>query len=54
MTIKGEIEKLIIFIVLIYKNDNYYELKFFIQIDNYCEPEGVTLNYNIILMLLML
>ena len=38
---KSKIKKLIINIVLICENDNYYELNFFIQIDNYYEPEVV-------------
>ena len=41
MKIKSKIEKLIINIALIYENDNYYELKFFTQINNYCEPEVI-------------
>ena len=41
MKLKGKTKKLIINIILIYKNDNYYELKNFNQIDNYYELEGI-------------
>ena len=43
---KGKIEKLTINITLIYENDNYCELKFFTQINNYCEPNEVFINVN--------
>ena len=36
---KDTIKKLILNIVLIHKNDNYYEQFFFTQINNYYKPE---------------
>ena len=42
MKMKGKIKKSTINIALICENNNYCELKIFTQIDNYCEPEGVT------------
>ena len=41
MKMKGKTKNLTINITLIYKNNNYYELKNFIQINNYCELEIV-------------
>ena len=41
MKMKSKIEKSIINITLICENDNYCELKFFIQINNYYELERV-------------
>ena len=38
---KGKTKNLTINITLICKNNNYYELKIFIQINNYCELEIV-------------
>ena len=38
---KDKIKKLTINIAFICENDNYYEPKNFIQMDNYCEPEVV-------------
>ena len=51
--IKDKVEKLTINIVLVYKNDNYYEQFFFTQINNYYKLERVlflvdNFNFNIL------
>ena len=43
---KDKIEKSTINIALICENNNYCEPKNFIQIDDYCEPEGKKIFHN--------